>query len=142
MRSQALLIEDDHAAAWVLSQIIQIFPSQQFAVVAYCVMPDHVHMLLEGCTEDADLRAAMSLWKQRTAFEWKRRCGRRLWQSGYYDYVLRDEDSVPAIVKYIIGNPVRACMVVDAGQYPYAGSSRYRFEELADGVMEWTPRRD
>jgi len=102
-------------------------------------MPDHVHLLLEGCNEDADLRSAMHTWKQRTGFEWKRRCGQRLWQSGYYDYVLRDEDSVPAIVKYIIANPVRAGIVADASRYPFTGSSRYRLEDLADGVMDWRP---
>jgi len=102
-------------------------------------MPDHVHLLLEGCNEDADLRSAMHTWKQRTGSEWKRRFGQRLWQSGYYDYVLRDEDSVPAIVKYIIGNPVRAGIVADASQYPFTGSSRYRLEDLADGVMDWRP---
>jgi len=83
----------------------------------------------------------MHVWKQRTAFEWKRRCGRRLWQSGFYDYVLRDDDPVPAIVKYIIGNPVRAGIAADASQYPHSGSSRYRFEELANSVMDWRPRR-
>ena len=133
--------DDDHCAAWMASQILQIFPPEQFAVVAYCVMPDHVHLLLEGCSDDANLRSAVSLWKQRTAFEWKRRCRGSLWQSGYYDHVLRDEDSVPAIVKYVVGNPVRAGIVADASQYPHAGSSRFRFEELADVAMDWRPRR-
>jgi REP element-mobilizing transposase RayT len=132
---------DFHPAAWLASQIVQIFPSEQFAVVAYCVMPDHVHLLLEGCSEAADLRSAMHVWKQRTAFEWKRRCGRRLWQSGFYDYVLRDDDPVPAIVKYIIGNPVRAGIAAEPSQYPHSGSSRYRFEELANSVRDWRPRR-
>ena len=80
-------------------------------------------------------------WKQRTGFAWKQRHGRRLWQSGFYDYVLREDDSVPSIVKYIIGNPVRAGLVKDASLYPYSGSSRYRLDDLAEGVMDWSPRR-
>ena len=109
-------------------------------MIAYCVMPDHVHLLLEGLRDDADLRVAMHNWKQRTAFTWKQTTGNRLWQSGYYDYVVRDEDSIPSIVKYIIGNPVRARLVGDASHYPHTGSTRYRFEELAEGVADWKPK--
>jgi REP-associated tyrosine transposase len=129
--------EDDDAATWLVSQIVQGFPADHFAVIAYCVMPDHVHLLLEGLRDDADLPVAMHNWKQRTAFIWKQTTGNRLGQSGYYDYVVRDEDSIPSIVKYIVGNPVRARLVDDASQYPYTGSTRYRFEELAEGIADW-----
>jgi REP element-mobilizing transposase RayT len=104
-------------------------------------MPDHVHLLLEAITDDADLRAAMHDWKQQTGFVWKQRTDRRLWQSGYFDYVLRDEDSLPSIVKYIISNPVRAGLVSDVSQYLHTGSSRFQLEELADGVADWRPAR-
>jgi REP element-mobilizing transposase RayT len=134
------LFEDKDAAAWLVSQIVQLFEPERFAVIAFCVMPDHVHLLLEGLQDDADLRSAMHGWKLRTGFGWKQRTGQQLWQSGFYDYVLRDEDSVPAIVKYIIGNPVRAGLVSDAAQYPYTGSSRYDFYELADVALDWRPR--
>ena len=134
------MFEDYDAATWLVSQIVQGFPSEQFVVIAYCVMSDHVHVLLEGLCEHANLQVAMHDWKQRTAFMWRQSTGNRLWQTGYYDYVVRDEDSVPSIVKYIIGNPVRARLVDDASQYPYTGSTRYRFEELAEGVADWQPK--
>jgi hypothetical protein len=72
---------------------------------------------------------------------WRQRTGIRLWQAGYYDYVLRDEDSVPSVVKYIVGNPVRARLVTDVSHYPYTGSVRYRFNELLDSVADWRPRK-
>jgi REP element-mobilizing transposase RayT len=58
--------EDYDAANWLVSQIVQLFPSKQFAVIAYCVMLDHVHLLVEELTDDADLRGAMHAWTQRT----------------------------------------------------------------------------
>jgi putative transposase len=133
--------EDDASAVWLVSQVVQLFPSKRFAVIAYCVMPDHIHLLLEGATDGADLRVAMHDWKQQTGFEWKRRTKQRLWQSGYFEYVLRDEDSVSSIVRYIVSNPVRAGIAEDIGQYPHTGSSRYRLEELTDAVSDWRPRR-
>ncbi|HLG54115.1 MAG TPA: transposase [Vicinamibacterales bacterium] len=130
---------DQGAATWLTLQIAPTFEARRFAVIAFCVMRDHVHLLLEGLTEDADLRAVVHNWKLRTAFAWKQRTGERLWQEGYYDYVLRDGDSVPGIVRYIIGNPIRGGLADDVTRYPYAGSSRYALAELADAAIDWQP---
>lgn len=104
-RRQAVF-ENTEAAAWLTDQIQPLFEPMHFAVIALCVMPDHVHLLLEGRTDDADLREAMHVWKLRTGFAWKQRTGCRLWQEGFYDYVLRQFDSVPGIAKYIVDNPI------------------------------------
>jgi len=102
-------------------------------------MPDHVHLLLEGLTVDADLRAAVHKWKLRTGFAWRHRTGQRLWQEGFHDYVLRDDDSVAGLVRYIIDNPIRAGLVDDVRRYEYLGSSRYSLAELANVVIDWRP---
>ncbi|HEY7446911.1 MAG TPA: transposase [Vicinamibacterales bacterium] len=131
--------EEDESASWLCEQILKAFEPLQFAVVAFCVMPDHVHLLLEGLRDDADLRMAVHNWKLRTGFAWKQRSGRRLWQEGYFDYVLRDEDQVVDIVKYILNNPLRAKLVDDPTKYPYVGSTRYPLSELVDTVSDWEP---
>ena len=128
-------------AVWITKHITQFFEGRQFAVIAFCVMPDHVHLLLEGLTDDADLKAVMHDWKLRTGFEWKQRTGRRLWQEGFYDHVLREDDSIVAIVRYILNNPHRAGLVVEGMPYEFAGSSRYTEEELGDVLIDWQPRR-
>jgi hypothetical protein len=61
---------------------------------------------------------AVHNWKLRTGFAWKKRRGRHLWQEGFYDYVLRDEDIVAGIVKYILNNPLGAGLVDDVTKYP------------------------
>jgi hypothetical protein len=53
--------------------------------------------------------------------------------------VLRDEDAVPGVVRYLVGNPVRAGLIDDAGRYPHSGSSRYRMADLLDVVEDWRP---
>jgi len=73
-----------------------------FVVLAYCVMPDHAHLLLEGIDETADVREAMRAWKQRTGFDWKRRTRTPLWQEGFHDRVLRDSDDTRAVVRYVL----------------------------------------
>ena len=108
-------------------------------MIAYCVMPDHVHLLLQARADDADLRAAIHDFKRRTGFAWKRRKGQCLWQEGFHDYVLRDEDSLAGLVRYVVNNPIRARLVEDVTKYPYVGSSRYQIEELVDVAVDWRP---
>ena len=131
----------DDEARWLIEQILQTFESRQFAVIAYCVMPDHVHLLIEGLTGDADFKAAMHAWKLTTAFAWKKRTGDRLWQAGFYEHTLRNEESAPSVVRYILANPARAGLVSEGDVYPHMGSSRYSLRELNEAVIDWRPPR-
>ena len=96
------------SASATSAQIPRFFAERGFAVYAYCVMPDHVHLLLEGRTPSADLVEAVRGWKQHTGYAWKQRHGAHLWQSGFHDRVLRDGDDTRAVVRYVLENPVRA----------------------------------
>ena len=102
-------------------------------------MPDHVHLLLEGETDDADLREAVRVWKQRVGHAWKSRTNVHLWQTGFHDRVLREGDDTRVVVRYLLNNPVRAGLVQNAADYCWSGSSRYTFEELAEHAGDWTP---
>ena len=51
--------QDKPAAIWMTTQITHFFEPKQFAVIAFCVMPDHVHLVIEGLTDEADLRRVM-----------------------------------------------------------------------------------
>jgi len=51
---------DAQCARPIASQIPRFFASLDFDVVAFCLMPDHVHLLLEGKALHADLRGAVS----------------------------------------------------------------------------------
>ena len=76
---------------------------------------------VRGLRADADFRAFVSAWKQRTGFAWKRRDGRRLWCDGYHEKTLFPDQDASAYIQYIIENPVRSGIVVDAGNYPLSG---------------------
>ena len=102
-------------------------------------MPDHVHTLLEGTTDDADVLEAFRVWKQTVGYAWKTRTQAPLWQTGFYDRVLRESDDTRAVVRYLLDNPVRAGLVKDAADYPWSGSSQYTLEELAEHAGDWNP---
>jgi putative transposase len=102
-----------------------------FEVMAYCLMPDHVHVLVHGTMADADLVRYVKLFKQLTGFAFKKRTGRQLWHRSFHDHVLRGEEDVDDIAAYIWHNPVRAGLVVSAVEYAYSGPSE-RLGALSD----------
>ena len=53
-----------------------------------------------------------------------------LWQDSYYDHVVRPEENLTGIGRYIIENPVRAGLVESALEYPFVGSTEWSIEEL------------
>ncbi len=62
-------------------------------------------------------------------------CRGRLWQEGYYERVLRDDDASRDIARYIIANPVRGGLVTSPIEYPYSGSDVWTLQELLEDVM-------
>ncbi len=106
--------------------------SERFAILAYCVMPDHAHFLVEGTSDSANLKAFAKIAKQRSGGIFSRRHHRPLWQEGYYDRVLRADENVRAVVRYILNNPVRKGLVVNPLEYPYLGSDPWSLNDLLD----------
>ena len=99
---------DPEVAARTLEQFRRTAAIEQFQILAYCLMPDHAHLLVEGMSATSDLRRFAKMAKQRSGGVHRRRCGQRLWQEGYFDRVLRDKDDVSSIARYIFENPSRA----------------------------------
>ena len=110
----------------VVAKLIEILKStaeqKSFLVWAYCFMPDHVHLLIEGKKSNADMKVFVALFKQRTAYWFKRIHGVQLWEANYYEHVLRNDEATRAVARYIIQNPVRKGIVEDCSKYYYSGS--------------------
>ena len=122
----------------VRTQLLRTASGYAFEVVAYCFMPDHLHVLAEGQDDSADFLKLASMFKQRSAYEHKNASGGRLWQDGYYDRILREEESNLAVAAYIIRNPVAAGICEDLRSYNGVGSSQYTIEQLLEAVA-WRP---
>ena len=123
---------DAAAANLALAQFRRTARAAGFAILTYCLMPDHAHLLVEGKTVTADLRKFVKRAKQSTGQAHAHRAGVRLWQDGYHDRVLRPSDDAKAVARYIIENPVRAGLVRVPTEYPHLGSDVWSLEELID----------
>ena len=89
-------------------------------------MPDHAHFLVRGLTEHAHLPPVVRRAKQSTGIRFSRRWSGRLWQEGYYERVLRSDESVENVARYIEANPVRAGLAKTVGEWPFTGGAFLR----------------
>jgi len=91
--------------------------------------------LVEGNHPAADSCEFVRIFKQRSAFTWKQRNGTALWQRGYFEHVLRDNEETIGVARYILENPVRSNLVQRPGDYPYLGSMTMEVRELLYSVQ-------
>jgi putative transposase len=126
------LFVDAEIVAAVLTTIRQWSATLDFAVFAYCFMPDHLHLVVSATSESADLQKYMRRWKQRSGYDYRQRTNEFLWQPSYFDHVLRDDEETARAVKYVLENPVRKGLVREFADYPFCGSDVFSLEELRE----------
>jgi len=107
-------------------------------VLAYCLMPNHVHLVLVPALKHSlhfSLRCLHLRYAQRVnrAHEWKG----HLWQGRYFASAL-DEPYFWAAIRYVELNPVRAGMVELAEDYPWS-SARAHCGMRTDPVLSSSP---
>lgn len=81
--------------------------------LAFVVMPDHLHWLLELRQES--LSKLVGRVKSISA----KRIGGPIWQDGFHDRALRKEEDLRNMARYVVANPLRAGLVERIGDYPH-----------------------
>ena len=109
-------------ASWLVGRLQKHADICAFFIHAYCVMPDHMHLLAVGRSDESNLIKFVESFKQDTAMEFARRTYRRLWQFKYYDHILRGSDAADRVAWYIWLNPVRKGLCRSPADYPFLGS--------------------
>ena len=84
----------------------------RYALAAWCVMPTHVHVLVEPFAGHS-LSDVVQKWKSVSAHAINKAEGRkgRLWQPEYFDRFMRSAEQFEWTVAYIENNPVAAALV-------------------------------
>lgn len=112
-----------------------------FEIVAWVVLPDHMHAIWTLPEGDADYATRWGAIKSRfsrsiptTEFVNTSRQSRRergIWQRRYWEHTIRDERDLANHIDYIHINPVKHGYVTHAADWPH--SSTHRF--IADGIV-------
>lgn len=102
------------AIAQIVASALKHFDGQRYELVAWVVMPNHVHALLTP-RPGFDLGKILHSWKSFSAHEINKTTEREgdVWQHETYDHIVRDPDSLWRFAKYIVDNPRQAAVRVD-----------------------------
>ncbi len=102
-------------------------------------MPDHLHVLAGGADDHSDLLELIRLFKQRTAFTFRKATAKRLWEMGFYDYILRSSDAIESVAAYIWWNPVRKGICKAPTDFLFSGSQTIAWISRSGLDLGWTP---
>ena len=128
-------------ASWLIASLRKNAAMCSFFIHAYCVMPDHMHLLAAGASDESNLTKFIESFKQETAVDFARRTHRRLWQFKYYDRILRASDAVVRVAWYIWLNPIRQGLCGTPADYPFLGAFTQIGVKLLNSSVapEWLP---
>jgi putative transposase len=110
-----------------------------FNLYAFCFMPDHLHLVVTGKNDLADLVPLVRAFKGASTSVARKMHLINLWQKGYYDHALRDGESLDQAAWYIFLNPVRAGLVERAEEWPYSGSFQFEWKNQATPSISFVP---
>ena len=119
---------DTEVMTLVLTQILRASSETRFALTAYCFMPDHLHLIVQGKADDSDCKAFIKSAKQYSGYYYKQAHEQRLWQRYGHERVIRNDQELAMTVRYVIANPVRAGLVGHPRDYALLGSEVYTVE--------------
>jgi len=123
-----------------LSDLRELKETFGVRVYAYCLMTNHVHLLLGPRDTPSALASLMKALAGR-ATRYRNRLEDRsgtLWESRYKSSLVQTDAYLLACCRYIELNPVRARMVASAQDYRWS-SARERLGMNRSGLLDWNP---
>lgn len=118
-----------------LDLLVKFAEKWNVTILAYCLMSNHVHLLVRPKDEASLSKMMQGLTLCYTQYinRTRNRTG-RLWESRYHSSIIDKETYLWAVARYIEQNPVRAGMAEHAEEYPYS-SAKAHVKGTDDGIV-------
>jgi REP element-mobilizing transposase RayT len=103
----------------------EVVRSLQYRLYAWCVMPNHVHVVAAPAPGKS-LGAIVRSWKVFTAKAVNRKLQRSgpLWHEDYFDRSIRNDEHFARVIAYVEHNPVKAGLAKNAEEWPWSSARR------------------
>jgi len=112
--------------ARVVQNALLHFDEERYRLLAWCIMPNHVHVLIETRAQ-FPLASVLHSWKSFTGHEANKllRLQGEFWQREYLDRFVRNAEHYERVVAYIEENPVKAGLAKIKTDWPW-NSAKFR----------------
>ena len=109
--------------AEIVQNALLHFDGERYQLIAWCVMPNHVHVLFETF-EGHPIGRVVHSRKTFTAREINKLRGQsgQVWQDDFFDTFMRNDEHQAAVTLYIERNPVSAGLVPKATDWSWSSS--------------------
>ncbi|MEM9478189.1 MAG: (E)-4-hydroxy-3-methylbut-2-enyl-diphosphate synthase [Verrucomicrobiota bacterium] len=96
----------DESVAQIVENSLKYFDGERYDLLAWCVMPNHVHVVFRPLGEHT-LAEITHSWKSFSANAANKELDRKgeFWQRESYDHIVREEDDLMAQIEYVLANP-------------------------------------
>ncbi len=139
-RRQATFFSDDDYLAYI-KLMGEWCRKHDVAIWAWCLMPNHVHLIAVPQTETGLARAIGEAHRRYTRrINFREKWQGHLWQERFASFPM-DESHLLAAIRYVEMNPVAAGMVPNPAEYRWS-SARAHLEETDDVLAAPFPFRD
>jgi len=108
----------------IICDVIDFNKGIKYDLISYVILPDHVHVILTPLRGKEDFHRIQDIIKSIKGFsayrinEVSREKG-SIWQAGYFDKVIRDENDLLKKLQYIVNNPLKADVVENIESYKW-----------------------
>ena len=99
-------------AALVQDALLLHFDGDRYRLLAWCLMPNHVHVVIE-IPGNHSLSDIVRSWKSFTSRRANAHLGRTgpFWHADYFDRYIRDDEHLARTIEYVEQNPAKAGLV-------------------------------
>jgi putative transposase len=128
--------ESDYVA--FLQAIADLKDRKAFDLYGYCLMGNHIHLLVRPREKNSISRIVQSLLVSHTQrYHRFHHSSGHVWQGRFKSPVIQDDEHLLTVLRYIEANPLRAKMVEQAGEYRWSSFGEHghgRADSLLDPV--------
>lgn len=128
----------DPRVAKIVEDTFLFFEGQRYEMIAWVIMPNHAHVCFRQYP-GVSLPDILQSWKGFSGRECNRILQRdgQFWEREYFDRAVRSERQLRNVINYIHGNPVKAGLVQEVGQWRWSSAwmNRVRWPSFEDGVI-------
>ncbi|MGR3220381.1 MAG: REP-associated tyrosine transposase [Candidatus Anammoxibacter sp.] len=119
--NREIIFAEDEDYQHYLNTIQRYKKKYHFKLYAYCLMTNHVHLLIQVSKEGSISKIMQSVTVAHTRrYNYKyQRCG-HVWQGRFHSPIVSEDDHMLTIMQYIEQNPLRANMVKCVTDYPWS----------------------
>ena len=125
--NQQQIFEDEEDNLRFLETLFKYKQQCGYEIYAYCLMGNHVHILLKEGKEDLTLVLKRIAGSYVYWYNWKYHRSGHLFQDRFKSEPVEDDAYFLTVLRYIHQNPVKANLCAKAEKYPYSSFAEYLY---------------